>query len=182
MLYEARFRMSYNKGRDKGPRVNLFIRAETVRLIDDQGEMLGVVKLADAQAKAKDAKLDLVEIVPNAEPPVCKIMDYGKYKYEAQKKSHDSRKKQKTVSLKEVKLRPNIDTHDLDIKINRARKFIESGDKVKFSLRYRGREITHKEYGLKVINTIKEKMDDIAKVEVEPKFEGMLVLMVIGPR
>lgn len=174
--------MSYNKGGGKGPRVNQHIRANEVRLIDSEGEMLGVFSLEDAQKKALEAKLDLVEIVPNAEPPVCKIMDYGKYKYEAQKRAHDARKKQKTVSLKEVKLRPNIDTHDLEIKINRARKFLENGDKVKFSMRFRGREITHKELGLAVINTVKEKLDDIARIEVEPKFEGMLVIMVVGPR
>ena len=174
--------MSYNKSRDKGPRINQHIRAEEVRLIDSQGEMLGIFPLSDAQEKAKEARLDLVEIVPNAKPPVCKIMDFGKYKYEAQKRAHDAKKKQKTVSLKEVKLRPNIDTHDLDIKINRARKFLEDGNKVKFSMRFRGREITHKELGLAVINTVKEKIDDLAKVEVEPKFEGMLVTMVVGPR
>lgn len=174
--------MSYsNKGGSNEPRINQQIRADQVRLIDNQGEMLGVFSLPQALKKALEASLDLVEIVPNAKPPVCKIMDFGKYKYEAQKKAHDAKKKQKIVSLKEVKLRPNIDTHDLHIKIKQARKFIEHGDKVKFSLRFRGREITHKELGLQVINSVKEQIADIAKVEVEPKFEGMQVVMVVGP-
>ena len=174
--------MSYSKSKGSQPNVNQHIRVDKVRLIDSEGEMLGVVLLSEALEKAKAVKLDLVEIVPNSTPPVCKIMDYGKYKFDAQKKAHDARKKQKVVALKEVKLRPNIDVHDLGIKINRAKKFIENGDKVKFSLRFRGREITHKELGLAVINNIKEQLDEVAKIEVEPKFEGMLVIMVMGPR
>ena len=173
--------MSYNKSRANEPRTNQFIQAAEVRLIDDKGEMLGVFPLEDARKRAAAVKLDLVEIVPGAEPPVCKIMDYGKYKFEAQKKQHASKKKQKTVQLKEVKLRPNIDTHDLNIKINRAKKFLENGDKVKFSMRFRGREITHKELGLKVITIIKEQLEELCKVELEPKFEGMLVIMVVAP-
>lgn len=174
--------MSYNKSKGNQPNVNQHIKAPEVRLVDSEGEMLGVVPLSDALDKAKAAKLDLVEIVPNAKPPVCKIMDYGKYKFEAQKKAHAARKKQKTVAIKEVKLRPNIDTHDLDIKIKRARKFLEAGDKVKFSLRFRGREITHKELGLEVIGSVRERVEDLAKVEFEPKFEGMQVIMVVSPR
>lgn len=174
--------MSYNKSKGNQPNVKQHIRASEVRLVDSNGEMLGVFPLNDAIEKAKAAKLDLVEIVPNAEPPVCKIMDYGKYKFDAQKKAHAARKKQKTAAIKEIKLRPNIDTHDLDIKIKAARKFLEHGDKVKFSLRYRGREITHKELGLEVINNVRERIEDIAKVEFEPKFEGMQVIMVVSPK
>lgn len=174
--------MTSQKGRSDEPRINQGIRAPEVRLIDKSGEMIGVYSVADALKKAEIAGVDLVEIVPNSKPPVCKIMDYGKFKYEAQKKAHDARKKQKVIVLKEIKLRPTIDKNDLEIKTRNAIKFLEEGDKVKVSLRFRGREITHKEVGLKVIGEVREALEPYGKIESEPRFEGMQVVMILGPK
>ena len=164
------------------PRANRNIKATEVRVVDQNGEMLGVLELEDALRKAKYASLDLVEVSPNAEPPVCKILDFGKFKYENQKKNHDARKKQKIVSLKEIKLRPNIDPHDFGIKLKRVIKFLESGDKVKISMRFRGREIANQEAALGLMKQVKEATEEIAKIEVNPKMEMRQLLMILAPK
>lgn len=164
------------------PRINGAIRSETVRLVGHDGEMIGVVNLAEALSKAEQIGMDLVEISPMAKPPVCKILDYGKYKYEAQKKAHDARKKQKIIQIKEIKLRPNIDTHDLDIKIRNAIHFLEGGDKVRISLRFRGREMDHSEIGLNVLKRVEETLADKCKVETPPKQEGRQIIMTVAPK
>lgn len=174
--------MSFNKSGHDEPRINQAIRSPEVRVINFDGEMIGIFSVPDALRKAQSAGYDLVEIVPNAKPPVCKIMDYGKYKYEAQKKAHEARKKQKVVVLKEIKIRPNIDKHDLGIKLKSAKSFLEEGDKVKFSMRFRGREISHKEIGLQVIEQVKTTLADDSRIEQEPKFEGMQVIMILAPK
>lgn len=152
-----------------------------MRLIGADGEMIGVVSIRVALDAAQEAGLDLLEISPNAEPPVCKVADFGKYRYELQKKAAAARKNQKVVALKELKIRPGIEEHDLQVKLRNARRFIEEGDKVKFSMRFRGREGDHKEFGFQVLKRIKEELSMIAKVEQEPKFEGGQVIMLIGP-
>jgi len=164
------------------PRANAQITVATVRLITESGEMLGIVSLKDALRKAEAAELDLVEISPNADPPVCKIMDFSKYKYELKKKAHDAKKKQKIVELKEIILRPNISPHDLEIKIRSITKFINHGDKVKISVKFRGREITHDELGLRLLNKIKEGTSDIAKCDLEPKIDEKQMLMMLSPK
>lgn len=143
--------------------------------------MIGVVSLDEALDRARRKGLDLVEISPNAEPPVCKILDYGKYKYQQQKKEQDNRKKQKVAQLKEIKMRPTIDTHDYDVKLRSVTKFIEAGDKVKVSIRFRGREITHQEFGFELMQRLKEDSKEFAKVEVEPKMEGRQLMMILVP-
>ncbi|MBX6747808.1 MAG: translation initiation factor IF-3, partial [Acetobacteraceae bacterium] len=148
-----------------GPRVNEDIRVPQVRLIDQNGEMLGVMSTREALMRAYDAGLDLLEVSPNAVPPVCKILDYGKYKYEQQKKANEARKKQKTVEIKEVKVRPNIDDHDYDVKMRAMKSFIEDGDKVKVTLRFRGREMAHQDLGIKVLERIRGDLGDSIKVE-----------------
>jgi translation initiation factor IF-3 len=153
-----------------------------VRLVDAEGEMVGVVSLQDALTRAGEAGLDLVEISPNAEPPVCKILDYGKFKYVEQKKKHEARKKQKTIDIKEIKLRPNIDQHDYDVKMRNVRRFLTEGDKVKVTLRFRGREMAHTDLGMKVLERVREDMDELAKVEQFPKMEGRQMIMVMAPR
>ncbi len=163
------------------PRVNGQIRALKVRLIDKDGEMLGVMTAREAQVLATQAGLDLVEISPNAEPPVCKILDYGKYKYQLQKKANEARKKQKVIQIKEIKLRPTIDKHDLEIKLKHVHKFLEEGDKVKFSLRFRGREMSHQQLGMKVLLDIKERLGDTVKIEQEPSMTGTFAHMVVAP-
>src|ERR671916_3198636 len=165
-----------------GPRVNEDIRVPQVRLIDQNGEMIGVMTQRDALLRAYEVGLDLLEISPNAVPPVCKITDYGKYKYEQQKKANEARKKQKIVELKEVKVRPNIDDHDYDVKMRQMKSFIGEGDKVKITLRFRGREMAHQDLGLKVLDRVKSDVGDLAKVEQEPNFEGRQVVMVLAPR
>jgi translation initiation factor IF-3 len=170
-----------NRPRNHGPRVNDAITSREIRLIDAAGEMLGVTSPAEGIVKAKSVGLDLVEISPGAEPPVCKIMDYGKFKYEQQKKAHDARKKQKTVQIKEVKLRPNIDTHDFGIKMKAAHKFLDAGDKVKFTLRFRGREMAHQDLGMKLLDQIKQELAEKVKIESHPSFEGRQVVMVVAP-
>lgn len=144
--------------------------------------MVGVVSLRDALLAAEDAGLDLVEIAPQAEPPVCKILDYGKYKYEAQKKAAEARKKQKIIEVKEIKLRPNIDDNDYDVKMRSARRFLEEGDKVKVTMRFRGREMAHQDLGMNVLIRVRDQFEDIAKVEQMPRMEGRMMVMVIAPR
>jgi translation initiation factor IF-3 len=170
--------MSFNKSDE--PRVNHQIRTDKIRLIDADGEMLGVVSVEDALRRARAAGLDLVEVSPNAEPPVCKILDYGKYKYEAQNKAAEARKKQKVIALKEIKLSPTIDPHDLGIKLRQARGFLEDGDKVKFSLRFRGREISHQQLGMDLMNKVKTELLEISRVESEPRLMGRQAVMVLA--
>jgi len=154
----------------------------TVLVIDDEGEKRGEVSIDDALQIAADAGLDLVEVSPNANPPVCKIMDYGKYKYQAQKKANEARKKQKTIEVKEIKMRPNIDTHDYDVKMRAMRKFFDHGDKVKVTLRFRGREMAHQELGLQLLHRVRDETDEIAKVEAHPRLEGRQMVMVLAPK
>ncbi|GEO13949.1 translation initiation factor IF-3 [Microvirga aerophila] len=166
-----------------GPRANRDIRGvREVQLIDDTGQNRGVMAFFDALRIAEDAGLDLVEISPNATPPVCKILDYGKYRFLEQKKANEARKKQKTVEVKEVKLRPGIDDHDYDVKMRAMKGFFEEGNKVKITLRFRGREMAHQDLGLKVLDRVKSDVGDLAKVEQEPNFEGRQVVMVLAPR
>jgi translation initiation factor IF-3 len=156
----------------EGPRINDEIRVPQVRLIDDAGEMIGVMSAREALIRAYDLGLDLVEISPNAVPPVCKILDYGKYKYEQQKKANEARKKQKVVEIKEIKVRPNIDDHDYDVKMKQMKNFIGEGDKVKVTLRFRGREMAHQELGVKVLERIRSDLTELVKVEQMPKLEN----------
>ncbi|OYQ36419.1 translation initiation factor IF-3 [Niveispirillum lacus] len=165
-----------------GPRINREINVRSVRLVDANGEMVGVVSLRDALYAAEEAGLDLVEVSPNADPPVCKILDYGKYKYEAQKKANEARKKQKIIEVKEIKLRPNIDEHDYEIKMKAMRRFLEEGDKVKVTMRFRGREMAHQDIGMAVLVRVREALDDLGKVEQMPKLEGKQMIMVLAPR
>jgi translation initiation factor IF-3 len=165
-----------------GPRLNEEIRNREIQLIDQNGVNQGVVDTQAALAKAVEAGLDLVEIVPNNNPPVCRILDYGKYKYQAQKKAAEARKKQKVVEVKEIKLRPMIDDHDYDVKMRSMQRFFEEGDKVKVTLRFRGREMAHQELGTQLLNRVKDDTTKIAKVEQEPRFEGRQVVMVLAPR
>ncbi len=165
-----------------GPRINEDISVAQVRLVDENGEQVGVVSTDDALQRAGNAGLDLVEVSPNAEPPVCKIIDYGKLKYQEQKKKNEARKKQKTIDVKEIKLRPNIDTHDYDVKMRNARRFIDDGDKVKVTLRFRGREMAHQDLGAQVLQRVRDELDEIAKVEQMPKMEGRQMVMVMSPR
>ncbi len=165
-----------------GPRINDAIRVREVRLIDENGENVGVVSRNDAMDRAVEAGLDLVEISPDADPPVCKIMDYGKYKFEQQKKANEARKKQKIVEIKEIKMRPAIDDHDYDVKLRAIKRFFEDGDKVKVTLRFRGREMAHQELGMAVLQRVKAEVEGIAKVESEPRLEGRQMVMVLAPR
>ena len=166
----------------EGPRVNEDIRSSSVRLIDDAGEMIGVITLVDALERAEEAGLDLVEVSPNSEPPVCKILDYGKYKYEAQKKKAEARKKQKVIEVKEIKMRPNIDDNDYNIKMRNIVRFLGEGDKVKVTLRFRGRELVHQDLGAQLLTRVRDELDEIAKVEQFPKMEGRQMVMVISPK
>jgi translation initiation factor IF-3 len=165
-----------------GPRVNEDIRVPQVRLIDQDGEMLGVMSARDALMRAFEAGLDLLEISPNAVPPVCKILDYGKYKYEQQKKANEARKKQKTVEIKEVKVRPNIDDHDYDVKMRAMKSFIGEGDKVKVTLRFRGREMAHQDLGIKVLERIRQELGETIKIEQMPRLENRQMIMVLAPK
>ena len=165
-----------------GPRINGAIRAPKVRCIDPEGEQLGVLDTHDAIRKAEDFGLDLVEVQPNADPPVCKILDYGKFKYEAQKRANEARKKQKIIEVKEIKLRPNIDEHDYQVKMRNVQKFLTAGDKVKVTLRFRGREMAHQELGANVLTRVREETDEFAKVEAMPKLEGRQMIMVLAPK
>ena len=163
-----------------GPRINEGIDTPNIQLIDATGHNVGVVAITDALAQQEG--LDLVEIAPNAQPPVCKILDYGKYKYQAQKKAAEARKKQRTVEIKEIKMRPNIDIHDYDVKMRSIVRFFEEGDKVKVTLRFRGREMAHMELGAKLLDRVKQDTSTLAKVESEPRLEGRQMVMVLAPR
>ena len=165
-----------------GPRSNREIRIPKVQLINEEGVNLGVIATDQALRMAEEAGLDLVEISPNAEPPVCKILDLGKLKYANQKKAAEARKKQKIVEVKEIKMRPNIDTHDYEVKMKAMNRFFEEGDKVKVTLKFRGREMAHQELGMKLLLQVKEDTLGIAKVEAEPKLEGRQMMMVLAPR
>jgi len=165
-----------------GPRVNEQIEAEKVRVVNAGGEMVGVISKEEGIEIAFEAGLDLVEVSPNADPPVCKVLDYGKYKYEAQKKANEARKKQKVIDVKEIKMRPGIDEHDYQVKMRSVRRFLDEGDKVKMTIRFRGREMAHQELGTKVLDRVREDVDELAKVEQFPKSEGRLMTMVIAPK
>ena len=165
-----------------GPRYNEFIQSEKVRVIDEEGENLGVMYTREAIDQAADVGLDLVEISPNADPPVAKFLDIGKFKYEAQKKANAARKSQKTQEIKEIKMRPNIDDHDYDVKMRSIQKFIGEGDKVKVTLRFRGRELAHGQLGMKLLQRVQEDMAEEAKVEQYPRMEGRQMLMVLAPK
>ncbi len=166
----------------EGPRSNREIRIPKIQLIDEEGQNLGVMPTDEALKMAEDAGLDLVEISPNAEPPVCKILDLGKLKYSSQKKAAEARKKQKIVEVKEIKMRPNIDTHDYEVKMKAMNRFFDEGDKVKVTLKFRGREMAHQELGMKLLLQVKEDTVAIAKVEAEPKLEGRQMMMVLAPK
>ena len=165
-----------------GPPINQEIRATRVLLIDQNGEKQGVMPLSAALEAAEEAGLDLVQIVGNAETPVCKILDYGKHRFQEQKKKAEARKRQKVVELKEIKMRPNIDTHDYEVKMKAMNRFFDEGDKVKVTLKFRGREMAHQELGMKLLLQVKEDTLAIAKVEAEPKLEGRQMMMVLAPR
>ncbi|MBL6848100.1 translation initiation factor IF-3 [Alphaproteobacteria bacterium] len=165
-----------------GPRINELIRAENVRCIGAGGEQLGVIPISEALKIAEDESLDLVEIQPNVDPPVCKILDYGKFKYEAQKRKNEARKKQKIIEVKEIKLRPNIDNNDFTVKMKQVKKFIDNGDKVKITLRFRGREMTHQALGVTVLDRVKEDTEELCKIETMPKLEGRQMVMILAPK
>jgi translation initiation factor IF-3 len=165
-----------------GPRINEEIRSREVQLIDETGHNHGPTDTQVALARAQEAGLDLVEIAPNSVPPVVKILDYGKSKYQAQKKAAEARKKQKVVEVKEIKLRPMIDDHDYEVKMRSMQRFFEEGDKVKITLRFRGREMAHQELGVKLLNRVKEDTATFSKVESEPRFEGRQMVMLLAPR
>ena len=179
----AVFKQNYfqRRTKDRGPRYNNRINSPEVQVIASNGENLGVLNTNQAIAMAKEEGLDLIEIAPNAKPPVCKIIDMGKYKYDAQKKANKAKKKQKRIELKEIKLRPVTEIHDYKFKIKNAQKFISKGDKVKFTIRFKGRELQHSHLGNELMNKIKQDMQDIGKVEQNPKFDGKQMIMVIQP-
>ena len=162
--------------------MNADILNEEVRCIAPDGEQLGVMKTVDAIAEADTHGLDLVEVSPNADPPVCKILDYGKFKFEAQKKRNEAKKKQKVIEVKEIKLRPNIDEHDYQVKMRSVQKFLDEGDKVKVTLRFRGREMAHQEVGVNLLNRVRSDTEEVAKIEAFPKLEGRQMIMVIAPK
>ena len=165
-----------------GPRYNEFINVPKVSVIDDEGENLGVMFTQEAIEQAYEIGLDLVEVSPNADPPVCKFLDIGKFKYEAQKKANIARKTQKTQELKEIKMRPNIDDHDYETKMKKVHDFIGDGDKVKITLRFRGRELSHQQLGMNLLQRVAENVQEIAKVEAYPRMEGRQMLMVLAPK
>jgi len=165
-----------------GPRFNEFIVSPKVRVIDENGENLGVMLTAEAMEQASELGLDLVEVSPNADPPVAKFLDVGKYKYEAQKKANLARKSQRTQEIKEIKMRPNIDDHDYDVKMRKVTDFIGEGDKVKITLRFRGRELAHGELGMRLLQRVQDDVTETAKVEQHPRMEGRQMLMVLSPK
>ncbi len=179
----ANFKQNYfqRRTKDKGPRSNNRISSPEVQVIGSDGENLGILNTNEAISMAKEQGLDLIEISPNVKPPVCKIIDMGKFKYDAQKKANVSRKKQKIVLLKEIKMRPVTETHDYEFKVRNAKKFITKGDKVKFTIRFKGRELQHSHLGRELMDKIKIDMQDIGKVELQPKFDGKQMIMVIQP-
>ena len=163
-------------------RINSQIRNEEVRVLLDDGEQLGVMKTQDAINVAKDRKMDLVEIAPNNNPPVCKIIDYGKFKYQEQKKKNEAKKKQKTIETKELKLRPGTGDHDYQVKIKNAQKFLKEGNRVKFSLRFKGREMEHSNLGINMLKRVKSDLEELIRVEMEPKIEGRQAFLVVAPK
>ncbi len=165
-----------------GPRINQDIKVPRVLLIDQNGEKQGIMPTSAALEAAEEAGLDLVEVSPTADPPVCKILDYGKYRFQEQKKKAEARKKQKVVEIKEIKLRPNIDSHDYEVKAKAMTRFFEEGDKVKVTLRFRGREMAHPELGMKLLNKVKADFEATTKVEYEPKMEGRQMIMILAPK
>ena len=169
------------KNKSFGPRYNRRINSSEVQVIDSQGENLGILNLQDAITKAKNEGLDLIEISPNAKPPVCKIMDIGKYKYDQQKKANKAKKNQKKIELKEIKLRPVTEVHDYSFKIKNAQKFLSKGDKVKFTIKFKGRELQHKNLGNELMDKIKVDMENVGKIELQPKFDGKQMIMVVQP-
>ena len=179
----AEFKRNYfqRRTKDRGPKSNNRINSPEVQVISSSGENLGVLNTNEAIAMAKEEGLDLIEIAPNAKPPVCKIIDMGKYKYDAQKKANKAKKKQKKIELKEIKLRPVTEIHDYKFKIKNAQKFILKGDKVKFTIRFKGRELQHSHLGNELMSKIKDDMQNIGKVELHPKFDGKQMIMVIQP-
>ena len=165
-----------------GPRFNTMIQSDKVRVIDEEGENLGVMYTREAIEQAAAAGLDLVEVSPNADPPVCKFLDVGKFRYEAQKKANLQRKTQKTQDIKEIKMRPNIDDHDYDVKMRNVNKFLDEGDKVKVTLRFRGREMSHQQLGMALLRRVQDDVVEIAKVEAFPRLEGRQMVMVLAPK
>ncbi len=165
-----------------GPRFDSLIQSDKVRVIDENGENLGVMYTKEAIEQAAEVGMNLVEVSPNADPPVCKFLDVGKFRYEAQKKANAARKTQKTQDIKEIKMRPNIDTHDYDVKMRNVNKFIEEGDKVKITLRFRGREMSHQELGMNLLKRVQDDVAEVAKVEAYPRLEGRQMLMVLSPK
>ncbi len=174
--------MKAGPNKNEGPRINQDIDDAEVQLIDETGENVGVVPTEDALNRAFEHSMDLVEIAGNAKPPIVKILDYGKHKYQARKKAAEARKKQKSFDVKEIKLRPNIDTHDYDVKMRNMLRFFDAGDKVKVTLRFRGREMAHQELGMELMRRVKSQTEEIAKVELEPRLEGRQMIMVLAPR
>ena len=166
----------------RGPRVNEEIRVDSIRLIDHEGNQIGVVPIARGLEMADQVGLDLVEVAPEADPPVCKILDYGKYKFVAQKKKAEARKKQKVVEIKEIKMRPSIDTHDYEVKMRNIVKFLEDGDKVKITLRFRGRELAHQDIAYRLLERVRTEIDAISKIESSPRMEGRQMVMVVAPK
>ncbi|MDC1280515.1 translation initiation factor IF-3 [Pelagibacteraceae bacterium] len=179
----ADFKQNYfqRRTKDKGPRSNNRITAPEVQVIGSDGDNIGILNTNEAISMAKEQGLDLIEIAPNAKPPVCKIIDMGKFKYDAQKKANVAKKKQKIILLKEIKMRPVTESHDYDFKVKNAKKFISKGDKVKFTIRFKGRELQHSHLGRELMDKIKVDMQDIGKVELHPKFDGKQMIMVIQP-
>ena len=179
----ADFKQNYfqRRTKDRGPKSNNRITAPEVQVIGSDGDNIGIINTNEAISMAKEQGLDLIEIAPNAKPPVCKIIDMGKFKYDAQKKANVAKKKQKIILLKEIKMRPVTETHDYDFKVKNAKKFIGKGDKVKFTIRFKGRELQHSHLGKELMDKIKIDMQDISKVELHPKFDGKQMIMVIQP-
>ena len=179
----ADFKQNYfqRRTKDRGPRSNNRITSSEVQVITNDGDNLGILNTNEAISKAKEEGLDLIEIAPKARPPVCKIMDMGKYKYDAQKKANKAKKKQKIVLLKEIKLRPVTEVHDYTFKIKNAQKFLSKGDKVKFTIKFKGRELQHSHLGNELMDKIKQDMQEIGRVELQPKFDGKQMIMVIQP-
>ena len=180
-MAEFRYNNFQKRTRDRGPKSNNRINSPEVQVIASSGENLGILNTNEAISMAKEEGLDLIEIAPNAKPPVCKIIDIGKYKYDAQKKANQAKKKQKKIEVKEIKLRPVTETHDYQFKIKNAQKFISKGDKVKFTIRFKGRELQHSHLGQELMDKIKVDMQEVGKVELEPKFDGKQMIMVIQP-
>ena len=179
----ADFKQNYfqRRTKDRGPRANNRITSPEIQVISSSGENLGIINTNQAISMAKEEGLDLIEIAPNAKPPVCKIMDMGKYKYDAQKKANKAKKKQKKIELKEIKLRPVTEVHDYTFKIKNAQKFLSKGDKVKFTIRFKGRELQHTHLGNELMDKIKADMQAVGKIELDPKFDGKQMIMVIQP-